>query len=51
MVLPNAIIINNHVNKGATQGPQEHTLRKSGTNKLKETKGIQYMEFLDTASI
>jgi hypothetical protein len=34
------------------KGPQEHTVeRKSETNKLEEKEGIQYMEFLDMASI
>jgi hypothetical protein len=52
LVLPNAIIINIHVTTTATQDPQEQTVgRKSETNKLEETEGIQYMECLVVASI
>jgi hypothetical protein len=51
-VLPNTININIQANTTATQDPQEHTVgRKSETNKLELTEGIQYMEFFDMASI
>jgi hypothetical protein len=52
LMLPKAIIINIHVTTTATQDPQEHTVgRKRESNKLEEKEGIQYMEFLDMASI